>query len=66
MEGFSATAGSGRAGSFVNAAGALLLTGMGVVTVLVIVGDLVYRAFFNRWDPMLVDRGEIVDGGDPS
>ncbi|AMS03288.1 hypothetical protein BJD62_gp45 [Gordonia phage Lucky10] len=48
------------------AAGAVLLTGMGVVTVLVIVGDLVYRAFFNRWDPMLVDRGEIVDGGDPS
>lgn len=47
-----------------NAAGAVLLCGMGVVTAVIILGDLVYRAFFNRWDPMLVDRGEIVDGGD--
>ncbi|UUG69907.1 membrane protein [Gordonia phage Morkie] len=49
-----------------NAAGAVLLTGMGVVAAVVIIADLVYRAFFNRWDPMLVDRGELVDGGDPS
>ncbi|QFP96659.1 hypothetical protein PP512_gp44 [Gordonia phage Denise] len=48
------------------AAGAVLVTGMGVVAAVVIVADLVYRAFFNQWDPMLVDRGEIVDGGEPS
>lgn len=43
--------------------GAAAMAAAGLLTAAVIIADHVKRAL-TSWEPLLVDRGEIVDGGD--